>query len=116
MIFLVATALLLLLNALLWLPLLLMKRPLHIVTRRMPRLRGDFPAGITFLFLVFVREGFDSEDLRRHEAVHFRQFRRWSPLGFALLYLASSLYWLLRTGSLWQAYRNNRLEREARGE
>ncbi|HSA34416.1 MAG TPA: hypothetical protein P5077_11890 [bacterium] len=105
---------LLALNLLLWAPLLLLKRPIFIVTERLPRLRNDFPAGVSWLFLVFVRKGFDSAELRRHEEVHFRQWRRYSPMIMGALYLASSLYWLIRTRSLWGAYWHNRFEVEAR--
>lgn len=54
------------------------------------------PTAITFGTVILVREGNLSSSLERHEAVHVRQYRRFSSLGFWLIYLLCWLWNLLR--------------------
>lgn len=66
--------------------------------------------------VVLVVRGYQTPQLLAHEAVHTEQFRRYTSLGFWLLYLAQWLYGLVTTRSLYRAYFEMGLEREARRE
>ena len=63
---------------------------------------------------ILVVRGYQSPQLLAHEAAHTEQFRRYTSLGFWLLYLAQWVYGLLRTRNLYRAYVEMGLEREAR--
>ncbi len=65
---------------------------------------------------VLVVRGYQTPRLLAHEAVHVAQFRRYTSLGFWLLYLGQWVYGLFRTRSLYRAYFEMGLEREARRE
>lgn len=107
---------LLVLNGVLWVIMFFMKKPIIIETDIIPRFSGDFPQGVSAFMFVLIRKGYLSQSLIDHETIHFHQFRCYSPLGAGVIYFFSSLYWFIRTGSLWRCYVNNILEREARGE
>jgi hypothetical protein len=77
--------------------------------------RGLRRFGFGAITLGHVIIGLDEECLhacRSHEHVHVRQYERWGVLFFPL-YAAASMVACLRGG---HAYRDNRFEREARGE
>ena len=65
---------------------------------------------------VLVVRGYPSPQLLAHEAVHTEQFRRYTSLGFWLLYLGQWLVGLVRTRNLYRAYYEMGLECEARRE
>ncbi len=104
------------LNVVLWAIMLFMKKPIIIETDNIPRFKGNFPLGVSTIMFVCIRPGYLTPEIIEHETIHFHQFRCYSPLGAGMIYFFSSLYWLIRTGSLYQCYWNNILEREARGE
>lgn len=66
---------------------------------------------ITFGHVVLCVDDMDDKTMD-HELVHVRQYERWG-LGFWPAYLMSSVRAKLRGGD---AYRDNRFEKEARGE
>lgn len=59
-------------------------------------------------------KGHLSPRLLAHEGVHTEQFRRYTSLGFWLLYLGQWLVGLARTRNFYRAYIEMGLEREAR--
>ncbi len=63
---------------------------------------------------ILIVKGYRSPQLLAHEAVHTEQFRRYTSVGFWLLYVAQWAYGLLRTRNLYRAYAEMGLEREAR--
>lgn len=63
---------------------------------------------------VLVVRGRQTRQLLVHEAAHTEQFRRYTSLGFWLLYLAQWGVGLAKTRNLYRAYFEMGLEREAR--
>ena len=63
---------------------------------------------------ILVVRGQANPQLLRHEAVHTEQFRRYTSLGFWLLYLFQWIVGLIETRSFYRAYYEMGLEREAR--
>jgi len=68
--------------------------------------------GMSFLFFIFIRK--DSEEyVVNHEIVHWKQQRRYTPIGAAFylgIYYARSF---IKKKSFIEAWRNNPLEKEA---
>ncbi len=102
---------LLLPNLLLW-ALVLWAPPVVIQVQRIPYGRLQ-PQGLTFLTLIVVRRDTYHEAVLRHEFVHVKQQRRYSPLGLALLLLVTYSYLLLRYRSAARVYQESWIEREA---
>ena len=63
---------------------------------------------------ILVVRGRQTRQLLAHEAVHTEQFRRYTSLGFWLLYVAQWVVGLVKTRNLYRAYFEMGLEREAR--
>ena len=67
---------------------------------------------ISLVFFVFAR-GKMTPRTRRHETIHFKQWMELGIVGFALLYILSYLYNLIKFRNGEQAYRMIIFEREA---
>lgn len=84
-----------------------------LLRRGLPRLGPDFAvAAITLGHVVLAIDRPTLEATRAHERIHVAQYQRWGPF-FPLVYALASAAAGLRGDHY---YRDNRFEREARGE
>lgn len=81
-----------------------------IVWRRLPLPKSYY--AINLFGLILTRRRLSATELR-HELIHTRQQLELLYAFFFVWYVAEWLYWLIRLGDTWRAYRSIRFEREA---
>ena len=74
---------------------------------------GQQVRGLNFLFLVFIRRDSYCDAILRHEFVHYRQQRYFSPIGLALFMLIYYVILYVKYRSFQTVYQKSIIEKQA---